>query len=494
MTYETPTRPEQGGGPTDERWRRFERRFEWFWSGFMYLLAGIGVYDLAVERPELLWGLPLAGLLALLGAYFALYHLVLLRGDDQPSTWTVAVYGAAQLLLVALLQLYSPDFGNLGLALVAHLMAVMPVRLWAPMIAAVLGVIGWGWGLHSLALGGEWDQLFFVAFQLGGWVAVFAYIFLTFRHRDELSQLVAQLHRAKAELERSNAQAEELAALRERTRLAREMHDSLGHALVAVNVTLEAAERLYRVDPVRAARELEATRALVRDAMAELRASLRDLREPLPHRRDLPAALARLAREVGDRSGIAVAVEAVVEPREVSPEAADALWGIAREALLNAERHSGAASVVLALHVVGEHAALSVADDGSGIAPAELRRPGRYGVVGMRERAEGVGGALRVAARPGGGTVVEARIPVDWAPPPDVAAVLPHAATNGGAPDAGQAGEPGGRERTESRTPPTPARAADESGADDARTDARTPSETGAAECEPNRDAARVAR
>lgn len=102
--------------------------------------------------------------------------------------------------------------------------------------------------------------------------------------------------------------AAELAALRERNRLARAMHDGLGHALVLVNVKLEAAERLYARDPAHGAAELEATRALVRATMADLSRSLTELREA-PASSDLVAGLHTLAAEVTARGQLTVTAD-----------------------------------------------------------------------------------------------------------------------------------------------------------------------------------------
>jgi signal transduction histidine kinase len=176
--------------------------------------------------------------------------------------------------------------------------------------------------------------------------------------------------------------------LRERARLAREMHDSLGHALVTVNVKLEAAQRLYARDPRRGDAELEATRALVRAALADLRRTLADLRAPIAGYPDLCAALRRLADEIRATTPIAV----------------------------NVQRHAGAASATLRLQTQDDAVLLCVDDDGSGIRPADLGRPGHYGILGMRERVEACGGTLHIGPRPGGGTSVAARLPLAGQP------------------------------------------------------------------------------
>jgi len=189
------------------------------------------------------------------------------------------------------------------------------------------------------------------------------------------------------------------------------MHDSLGHALVSVNVKLEAAQRLYQVDAGRGDTELEATRTLVRDTMATLRHSIADLRAPLPDQDDLPAALRRLADEVSARGAVAVAVADAPGGPPPAPPVAAALVLIAREALVNVERHAGATTAIVRVSRDASGWALEVADDGAGVHPGDLRRPGHFGVLGMRERAAAQNGILQIAAGPAGGTRVVARIP-----------------------------------------------------------------------------------
>src|SRR5262245_58346708 len=114
---------------------------------------------------------------------------------------------------------------------------------------------------------------------------------MTFQHlteeRFERNHLLLQLANANTELEEAHHRLEqsasheqELAVLRERTRLAREMHDTLGHALVLISVKLEAAQRLRERDPERCDSELESTKQIARDSMAALRASIANLRTP----------------------------------------------------------------------------------------------------------------------------------------------------------------------------------------------------------------------
>jgi signal transduction histidine kinase len=267
------------------------------------------------------------------------------------------------------------------------------------------------WGVLDDVQTGNWDDVGFKLLQPVMWTAIFISLNLFSRKSYQLRIIVNELRQAKAELERSAALAEELAALRERTRLAREMHDSIGHALVVVNVKLEAAERLYAKDAAKGAAELEETRALVRETMVDLRRSLADLRSPLPSHHDLPLAIQRLGRELQSRTRIDVRYDVGDQLPLLPPDVSESFWRVAKEALTNVERHAGAASVAITLCYEEGTLVLRISDDGSGIEPHALTRIGHFGIVGMNERMVNLGGKLVLNERPGGGTIVEARLP-----------------------------------------------------------------------------------
>src|SRR6202030_797045 len=131
--------------------------------------------------------------------------------------------------------------------------------------------------------------------------------------RYERNHLIQQLARVHSELEEAHrrlaesvAQEQELAVLRERTRLAREMHDTVGHALVLISIKLEAARRLRERDPQRCDRELEATGEIARATMNDLRASIANLRSPAFVREPASRALASYARDMAQRAGLRV--------------------------------------------------------------------------------------------------------------------------------------------------------------------------------------------
>lgn len=228
----------------------------------------------------------------------------------------------------------------------------------------------------------------------------------------ERAVLIESLQAAKKELEAARDHEGELATLRERERLARELHDTLGHQLVTLTVQLEAAQRLLAVDPARAAEMMSDMQKLSRASMDDLRRALDNLRSSGLGEGSLGAALKRLCAEAGERSALAVDCQLAASTDTLPPAVAEVLWRVAQESLTNIGRHARARHARVSLSLAAREVVLQVADDGVGLPAGEEARPGHYGLRGLRERVEGLGGTFALAAPPKGGTVVEARLPL----------------------------------------------------------------------------------
>ena len=166
--------------------------------------------------------------------------------------------------------------------LFGQLFAIMPPVLAVPGVIAVLGTIilsANGWRLPD---GLTTSNALFIGAQAALMLLLYFYIYHVFRTSWERARLVNELRAANEQLARAHEQQRELILLRERERMARDLHDGLGHSLVALSVQLEAVQRLYPVDPARASAQIDAMKQLTRDSMAELRRSLDALRAPDP--------------------------------------------------------------------------------------------------------------------------------------------------------------------------------------------------------------------
>ncbi|HEX2641771.1 MAG TPA: sensor histidine kinase [Thermoanaerobaculia bacterium] len=191
----------------------------------------------------------------------------------------------------------------------------------------------------------------------------------------------AEVGRANARLLLSQGEVERLAKIAERERIARDLHDLLGHTLSTITLKSELAARLVERDPARAGLEMREVERISREALREVRSAVSGYRSE-----GLSAELAR-ARLALDASGLAF--EYFVSPVELDPIQETALALAVREAVTNLVRHAGARTCTVRLEQDAESTRLEVADDGRGGSAAEGN-----GLRAMRERIEGLGGTL----------------------------------------------------------------------------------------------------
>jgi signal transduction histidine kinase len=201
-------------------------------------------------------------------------------------------------------------------------------------------------------------------------------------------------------------------ATEERLRIARELHDVLGHHLSLINVQASAA--LHRPDPARSEVALTAIKQASKETLRELRTTLGVLRQdgeaptaPLPGLDSLPELIT-----TAGRSELEIRTE-LAETRTLPPEVDLAAYRIVQEALTNVTRHAGAKAAVVRVRPDRDDVLVEVEDDGTGAPGA----PGN-GILGMRERARALGGSLTTGPRPDGGFRVCARLPLRPGPVP----------------------------------------------------------------------------
>lgn len=212
--------------------------------------------------------------------------------------------------------------------------------------------------------------------------------------------------RARTELEAYAARVAELSAATERNRLARDIHDSLGHHLTAMSVQLEMAADFRALDPDAAQRALAEARQSVRLALGDVRQSVSALRgeasDPL-----LREALVGLARGGGPRPEVTVEVSG--DEDGYSTAELTALYRAAQEGVTNARRHAGASWVTVLVRLAEDAARLEVTDDGCGFAP-DAAATG-FGLLGMRERVHLVAGSVDIDSGLGTGTRLTVTVP-----------------------------------------------------------------------------------
>jgi signal transduction histidine kinase len=228
--------------------------------------------------------------------------------------------------------------------------------------------------------------------------------------RRQSQALLAELQQAHEQLQEYALRSEELAVVEERNRLAREMHDTLGHRLTVAAVQLEAAQRLCPSDAEKAASLVGTVREQVREALGELRSTVATLRTPIEADLHLLSALRRLTDHFEKATGLTVHR---VLPKEL-PTLPDAhrlaFFRAAQEALTNIQKHAEASQVWLVLSSEEGAVTLLVTDDGKGISSSAGQTG--FGLQGLRERAGQLGGELHLEPRTGGGAQLSLRLPL----------------------------------------------------------------------------------
>lgn len=210
----------------------------------------------------------------------------------------------------------------------------------------------------------------------------------------------------------SRAAEREAAVLEERNRLAREIHDTLAQAFVGVVTFLEAAKDAAARRPEKAHACVLDALHVARDALDEARRSVRALR-PLPlDGGDLTQALHRLAGRPNE-GGPAVAAHVHGRTRPLAAKVEEELYRVAKEALTNSLRHAKASSVSIDLTFDAALIRLAVRDDGGGFDTQLSDAPTTFGITGMRERVDRIGGTLTLDSTLGGGTVVTVVLPTE---------------------------------------------------------------------------------
>lgn len=204
-------------------------------------------------------------------------------------------------------------------------------------------------------------------------------------------------------------QAHHFAALEERQKLARELHDSVSQALYGIVLGARTARTLLDRDPSQATQPLEYILSLSEAGLAEMRALIFELRPESLQTEGLIAALGKLTNALGARHQLKVQLDVEDEP-DVSIDMKESLYRIAQEGMNNIAKHARAQHLSLQLKVESGGLILKISDDGAGF-DTDQQFPGHLGLHTMRERAEKVGGTFTIESAPNEGTHIQVRIP-----------------------------------------------------------------------------------
>lgn len=350
----------------------------------------------------------LAGAAAFVGAYAA---RPLLR--DRPGGlvgWVLSVVA----LWVAL-TLIAPSFAWTAVPVAFAVLRVLPFRYAAGLVVIMTIVVCVAW----LRITDGFDPTVVVGPVGIALVTVIAFRTLE-REAATRQRLLDELTEAQADLAVAQRQA---GALAERTRLSRDIHDSVGQGLSSINLLLQAAEQNWETRPETARSHVRTAAATAREGLDEVRRVVRDL-APADVRDGSPDALALALRRAveqaahGVRAEVRVQVRVQVrvhgEPVPVPAAVASAILRTARGAMANVVEHSRATRAVVSLTYQTDELLLDVRDDGRGFEPdhAPAARGRGTGLSGIRHRAEGLGGHATVESAPDEGTTVSISIPL----------------------------------------------------------------------------------
>ena len=228
------------------------------------------------------------------------------------------------------------------------------------------------------------------------------------RLNDELGQANDKLSVLNMQLKVYAAESEHMAETRERNRLAREIHDTLGHALTGIIAGADACIQMLEISPEMARRQMERIAETARAGMNEVRRSVNALRPDALERFRLSEALAKLCSEMQQTSHADINLYIQPEELRLSQDEEDAVYRIVQESVTNAVRHGHATEIEVCLTGKNRHLTITVQDNGIGCAVIEQG----FGLRHMRERLRLLGGSLRYSGD--SGFRIEASIPLRW--------------------------------------------------------------------------------
>lgn len=232
-----------------------------------------------------------------------------------------------------------------------------------------------------------------------------------------VAKLVSEQRQARMILDAKNRQlaqyasiVERLAVSNERTRIARELHDTLSHTLSALSIQLSAIEKQIDHDLPGTKQMLKVAQSAIRDGLSETRQALKELRVSPLAEFGLLTALKKLADKLKQQHSFDIDCQFVGMLDELSPEVEQSLYRIAEEALYNVARHARADAAYIHITQQNGTISLQIGDNGIGFDTARSIPTGHYGLIGMQERSILCNGQLQIESKPGTGTVVTLEI------------------------------------------------------------------------------------
>lgn len=387
----------------------------WAWLSYLFLLACIDGYLYANHLPKVLGSYYLAnGMMALLFlgcSYWAWLQKILM--DFYIPLMLFLIAG----LPIVANRLWTPPFPpgpmsnieGLALRLLPVLFIGLVITAWQypwPIIAffaiATAGLEVFLVQVNPSIRVNASHAVVFVAIVRS--ISFFVVGYFIYHLVRRLRSQQEQLAQANAHLVHYANTVEQLTISRERNRLARELHDTLAHTLSGLSVQLETAQAYWDVEPETVRDLLERSLNAARSGLNETRRALKALRASPIDDLGLLQALQKLAESAAERGGLNLLLSLPEKIPSLSPDVEQCIYRITQEALENVIYHANAKSLILRLIVNDVEIVLEIEDDGLGFDSEKTRETGHYGLAGMSERAQAVGGRLTVHSQPNQGT------------------------------------------------------------------------------------------
>lgn len=388
------------------------RRLEnWLHISFTVLALASVVRYLQNHQLDDRAGWVLAGAGLLLIGYAGYGHVPWRRRPWWPAAWCTTLVLAWMALVVA-----APSFAWCAVTLAFVALRVLPLSVAVGVVAVMVLTVAAAWS----SMRNDVDPTVLAGPACVAVLAVTAYRALDQQARVQ-QRLLEDLRNTQGELAAAEHRA---GAAAERTRLSRDIHDSVAQGLSSINLLLQAAEQDWDVRPAAARQHVDQAARTARHGLDEVRRVVRDLAPPeLPDGRSgtaLPDGLQHVARTV-QQSGVVVRVAVHGEPVPLPDRVAHALLRTARGALANVVEHAGATEATVTLTYQDASVSLDVLDDGRGFdstaVPAARDDRGR-GIAGIRSRIAELGGDVVVESTPGEGTALAVSLPLPAAAGP----------------------------------------------------------------------------
>jgi signal transduction histidine kinase len=244
-------------------------------------------------------------------------------------------------------------------------------------------------------------------FMIGSWLALISHAETS---KQETQALLTELQDAHRQLQLYTAQAEELAVLEDRNRLARNLHDSVSQTIFSMRLTAETARLLLEQDQAKAVEQLSRLQELSESALAAMRALIHELRPTAIAEQGLIPALRRLLTLLQRQHGLSTTFNVKGEP-DLSDEQADQIYRIVQEGLNNVVKHARIDRAAVTARFEKEHLVLQIEDRGRGFDPERIKANSEsIGLSSMRERVESLGGTLRIVSSPDQGTRITVEV------------------------------------------------------------------------------------